>query len=268
MTTYNYQRALVSFVDILGFKNLISTETVEEILNILHGKDTLSLQRWFRRRPDGGEQEYVDTSNTTTFSFSDLIVNVTPLEAEPPLHLHLIFEQIRVLGFRQFYLAASGIFVRGGITVGDIYVESQTIFGPALVKAYELESMSAKWPIIAVDPEMLRDIQRQAPAYLQSREDREGRDGRFCGIVFLNYLSEIIGTTDDGTPFLDYIACLAYEDQTTGDLRYFLEDHKKSVVDAQSKYRHWKYEFIGKYHDSKCKQYFPESGDLLVGTLD
>lgn len=267
MTDYRYKRALVTFVDILGFRNLISTATVEDILGILRGKDTLSLQSWPLGRAIADEERYVPGTGTMTFSFSDLIVNVTPLE-EVANPLHFIFEQIRTVGFRQFLLAVRGIFVRGGITIGDIYVEDRTIFGPALVKAYELESTRAKWPIVAFDPQMLQDIQAQAPAYLQKREEREGKDGRLFGSVFLNLLSQIVGTTSDGIQYLDYIASFAYEDQTTGDLRYYLEDHRKSVLYAHKEHRHWKYSFVAEYHDAKCRYYFPESDDLLIGVLE
>ncbi len=249
-----YEHALVSFVDILGFRNLISTASVDQILDVLAGKERLSLDR-----------QYPKIHDTTTFTFSDLIVNVTLFDSDWPLYI--VFEQMRTLGFRQFCLCLGGIFVRGGVTVGDIYIKDRTIFGPALVKAYELENTTAKWPIVAIDPELVQWIKDESPSYLKRREETEGNDGPSLGRAFLHQLAQLIARTDDGVYFLDYIACMAYEDSSTGDLYHYLSEHKKSVMQAYFKHRNLKYEFIAKYHDARCEAYFPGSHEIQVGIL-
>jgi hypothetical protein len=161
-----------------------------------------------------------------------------------------------------------GIFLRGGVTIGDIYADSRALFGPALVRAYELESTTAKWPIVALDPELVHSINAEVPKYLESRRAKEGRDGEVLGAMFVSELRAIINRTDEGTYFLDYLQCLAYEDLTTGDLDYFLADHKEKVVEAYGKYWHYNYIFVAQYHDAACRANYPENGDLWIGKLE
>jgi hypothetical protein len=94
-----------------------------------------------------------------------------------------------------------------------------------------------------------------------------GKNGEISGQFLLAELASIMRKTQEGTYFLDYIACMAYEDTTTGDLPRYLSDHKESVTHAYEKYRHWKYEFVAKYHDEKCRDYFAEKASLQIGSL-
>ena len=44
---------------------------------------------------------------------------------------------------------------RGGVAIGDIYHDDEAVFGPGLVRAYDIESNVAKFPRIVVDQEVL-----------------------------------------------------------------------------------------------------------------
>ena len=44
-----------------------------------------------------------------------------------------------------------GYLFRGGITVGDIVHDDECVFGPGLVRAYELESKVAQYPRFVLD---------------------------------------------------------------------------------------------------------------------
>ena len=44
---------------------------------------------------------------------------------------------------------------RGGVAIGDIYHDDEAVFGPGLVRAYDIESNVAKFPRIVVDHEVL-----------------------------------------------------------------------------------------------------------------
>jgi hypothetical protein len=253
-----YRQALVSFVDILGFRDLVSSATVPQILDVLHGKETLALHRGggFLSEPREG----------TTFTFSDLIVNVTSLNESNPLPG--LFDELVTLGDRQFWLAVQGIFVRGGIVFGDIYINGQTIFGPALIKAYDLERVTAKWPILTFDPDLMQRIDIMAAQFIAGRREKDGQTGEFLGKAFSLQLGSLIERTDEGVDFLDYLSCAAYIDSATGDMAYFLTDHRDSLLTAHRKFRHWKYSFLAEYHDSYCRKYFSNREDLIVGKLN
>lgn len=260
MSAPKYRQALVSYVDILGFRQLVASGSVADVLQVLRGKNRLTLH-WFNKKMPEEEMAL----EGMTFSFSDLIVNATPLD--DPYLIQSLFDPLVTLGYRQFSLAIKGIFVRGGITFGDIYFDEQTIFGPALITAYDLERMTAKWPIIAIDPTLIKSIDLMAPGYIADRRQQEGTDGELCGNVFLWQLRHLINLTEEGVPFLDYISCFAYMDSTTGDLPYYLQDHRNSLLEAYKKHRHWKYPFLARYHDSYCRKHFKSNSTLIIGEL-
>lgn len=251
-----YQQSLLSFIDVLGFRDLVSRATVPEIIDVLRGKERLTLH-WGHGFP-------TEPSDGTTFTFSDLIVNVTSLRE--PYPLYGLFEEFATLGFRQLMLATQGVFVRGGIVFGDIYVDGLTIFGPALIKAYDLERTTAKWPILALDPDLVQYIDLMSAQHLSNRE-KENPDGLVLGTALLMQLRTLIGRTNEGVHFLDYLSCAAYIDSTTGDMRYYLKDHRDSLLAAHRKHGHWKYPFLAAYHDSYCRKHFSSEPDLIVGEL-
>ena len=91
-----YSSAVVSFIDILGFKNLVATSTPDQILDILLQKNTLAIYRF-------GAEKYED--KTITYNFSDLIVNVTPLPEEFTLERKIsrIFDEVETLVLDSLY---------------------------------------------------------------------------------------------------------------------------------------------------------------------
>lgn len=262
MTT-EYTTALVSFVDILGFKALIETESAESILGILHGKAAFGLERQSMRRGGflGG--------NPKTFNFSDLIVNVDEItkdyESDGSV-VHLVHNHFRRIGFVQWKLACEGIFVRGGVTLGQIYTEGATVFGPALIRAYELESQTAKWPIIAIDKQALEEFDRQFALYFARRAHEEHLDEAtwFTALRHMIY-GQFIGQTPEGTYFVDYLACMLYEDSATGDYECHLAEHKEAVARAYAKYKHYKYGFVARYHNQTCKELNLTGDNVIVG---
>ena len=51
-------------------------------------------------------------------------------------------------------LLNAGYLIRGGATFGAVYFDELGFFGPAVEKAYELESSYADVPVIAIEPEL------------------------------------------------------------------------------------------------------------------
>lgn len=246
-----YTTALLSFVDILGFKALIETASPDVILGILSRKETLGLERLSIDKGGflGG--------GLTTFNFSDLIVNVHKIndgyESNGNL-VYLVHNHFRAIGGVQWALVRSGVFVRGGIALGQIYASKRTLFGPALIRAYELESRRAKWPIIAIDEECLQEIDRQLDAHFDYRNRTEPSHGIPREVLRHHLYGQFITRTDDGVPFLDYLACMLYEDEATGDFALHLANHKEAVLAAYARHKHYKYEFLARNHNRVCEK--------------
>lgn len=85
---------------------------------------------------------------TQITSFSDNVIISEPVEG-PNFHL-LLFR----LGYMQVIASWSGLLIRGAITIGDLVHDDLVVFGPALNRAYELESQRAIYPRIILDPDI------------------------------------------------------------------------------------------------------------------
>jgi hypothetical protein len=133
----NYERRLVVFCDILGWRAKIAqagtdATKIGELRRII-----LQLTRLLRLE---------SPHDIRVSSFSDNIVMSQAVETEKKT---LFF--IQQLGPLIAATAMGGFLLRGGITIGDLIHDDEVVFGPALNRAYELESTVADYPRMVLD---------------------------------------------------------------------------------------------------------------------
>lgn len=75
-----------------------------------------------------------------------------------------------------------GWLVRGGITIGELFIDKTMVWGSALLRAYELENSIAIYPRVAIDASVVSELQA-------NQETTEYLSLDFDGIFFLNYMS-------------------------------------------------------------------------------
>jgi hypothetical protein len=142
MTPVSYKRKFVAFYDVLGWRQKIA-EAGDDPDKILALKAAVT--GWSLLSSSEIQNRGFKTQITT---FSDNVVISEPVEG-PNFHL-LLFR----LGYMQVIASWSGILIRGAITIGDLVHDDHVVFGPALNRAYELESQRAIYPRIILDPEI------------------------------------------------------------------------------------------------------------------
>ena len=71
--------------------------------------------------------------------------------------------------------------VRGGVTIDDFYVDDTVVWGPALVRAYEMENDEARFPRILLDVPIVNIFEN-------SRIDNDYLCFDSDGKPFLNYM--------------------------------------------------------------------------------
>ena len=141
MEEANYTQYYVAFLDILGFKNLVNNpeKTCQDIFKIYDAFGDMQ-KVYF------GE-DYGETQDVKMKVMSDSICLYIEAERTNALYSLLRF----CMAFQYGLLALTPcIFIRGGITLGDMYVKDDIVFGPALTEAYLLEEKNAKVPRIIV----------------------------------------------------------------------------------------------------------------------
>lgn len=131
-----------------------------------------------------------------------------------------------------------GIVIRGGMSVGSATRSYRQPFGPAVVKAYEIESKVAMYPRVVVDKDVFSELSENQGLWIHDREDeieavrgllREGDDGQ----LFVDYLRVILEETEDPDDYANRHQALIAER---------LEQYKtKPAIRA-------KYEWMEHYH--------------------
>lgn len=141
-----YEHRVVAFYDMLGWRSQIARAGSDPIKignlrrMILRAARMLAAQR---------ERVSLDIQFST---FSDNVVISTSPERSAIVHL------LGTLGCFQLGSVSGGFLVRGGISIGDIVHDEQAVFGPALNRAYEIESTVAQVPRIVLDPDKLSEF--------------------------------------------------------------------------------------------------------------
>ena len=242
----SYRQAIVTFVDILGFREIVSSRPVSDVRRIVR------LVQHFARP---GGQEARDLSDdevpwTRTFAFSDSIIRIRPFDRN--FREGALFSEVISLVHMQADLADVGVFVRGGLTTGNVFFEDNAIFGPAFVRAYDLESQFANVPRVVVDPLVFEEL-RSNPELRAEHHDLEDE---------IHYLRHLLSRSDDGIWFVDYLRAIQRELDEPDYYPTFLEHHRdfiirnSAAVSGHSRALQ-KYLWLANYHN-----------DVVVGVID
>jgi len=152
----------------------------------------------------------------------------------------------------QLQLALQGWFVRGGLTMGDFFMDDLSVFGPALVDAYFLESKFARDPRIILS-ESVRELVKSHLRYYGS-----GYDSPQNMFVLVDV---------DGYPFINYLFA-AIDGGGGEDGVDLVRQHKTCVEEKLNQYQSnppiWaKYRWVASYHDFFCKHWLSKYKDEL-----
>ncbi|WP_416242652.1 hypothetical protein ACLSSQ_10595 [Azospira sp. APE16] len=237
-----------AFLDVLGFSARIRASYKDKTANKL----LRQFHAIFERRINRLKSE-VDESLLYFKSFSDNVLLAHPrfshdMESEFGFILWSISEY-------QFEMALQGFFIRGGLSVGNLFVDDNSVYGEALIDAYELESKVAVNPIVVLCDNTMKFVDHHIGYYYgesspQVRHVLVNADGRY----FINYLSECILETDDG-------------EELHADS---LHKHKEQIELALSLYADQaavfaKFSWLSAYHNYFCESVssYPGYSDAL-----
>jgi hypothetical protein len=163
----DYQKRVVSFIDVLGFSALVHESSKDPIARAKIGK-LISTDKLFER-VFGTMFKFA----SATF-FSDSFV----LSRDASRAFYLI----RETGYLCRHLLLQGFPCRGAITTGLLYHRERIVIGPALIAAYKLEQSVAIYPRVILDDatkELWREEFSADPAHrhLEAwvKRDRDGQ---------------------------------------------------------------------------------------------
>lgn len=239
--------SVVCYIDILGYKQMI-----EEAFRNNSG-DSLLVEI------DEAIKDALDfikprsESSGTMKIFTDNIVIGKPIHDDGEIELGHTFDSFSSY---QVALALKGFFVRGAITIGEFYMNEQTVFGPALLEAYNLENQKASEPRIILSD----DSKKLVKEHLSYYAGRLGPQKKFLlkdsdGQWFINYLYSLI-------EYGEYIE----HKQASLDL---LMQHKEQIIKKLEKFLNEppilrKYIWVANYHNYFSDEYFHGEVELKI----
>lgn len=237
-----------AFLDVLGFSERIRESykdgSADALLESFHQILAASIAQL---------KESTDESMLYFKSFTDNVVLAHPrfstdMESEFGFILWSINEY-------QFQMALKGFFIRGGLAVDQLFMDENSVYGMALLKAYDLESKVAVNPIVVLCDNTMKLVDMHIGYYSgeaapQVRDVLKGPDGRY----FLNYLTECIIEGDD-QDYLDADSLRVHKQQIESALKAY------AAVPAVFS----KFSWLAAYHNYFCDTVsnYPEYEDSL-----
>ncbi len=154
-----------------------------------------------------------------------------------------IFE---VLSHIQFTFVKSNIFIRGAISISDLYMDENIVLGPALIDSYKLESEKSINPRIILSPEVVDIVKGHIKYYMDHNSSPQSKE----------YLIDI-----DGYHFVNYLFILFYDSDYPEDI--IIEELKKHrdpiIVNLKLHQKNFKlfskYAWSANYHNYFCDEF-------------
>jgi hypothetical protein len=231
-------------MDILGYREMVAESEREgrqqEMLQSIHA--ALAAGRLILDGRYVGDDSLVKFGESEFFAlkaFTDNVVLGFPIYEDGESEFGIAFSR---LAYFQLSMVLKGYFVRGAVSVGDVYIDDIAVFGSALTDAYEGEQTLARDPRIILTSSAVERVKQHLTYYGNSAYAPQVRD-LLCdadGQWFLNYLDEILIAEDEIGP--DYESLLAHKEVVEAKLMEFAA--KPTIFS--------KYAWVAGYHNAFC----------------
>jgi len=245
------RNSVVAYLDVLGFKELVRDAKKDGKSQQLFKEfqDTLNeASSWLIDPAEGFNKLFSGASIKVERKFrvfTDCILIGAPI-GDSFHHGTLIkgldafstvFETLYLI---QLQLVNRGFFVRGGITVDELYMDERTIYGIGLIDAYEAESKQAKYPRIIL-------TKSAETMFVEIDKDFQSQN-------YDNYLKRHLYRDSDGLLFFNYLDAINLDEYPLLDE---LEKHKKVIENNLQKHYDKPdileiYLWVAKYHNLFC----------------
>lgn len=170
---------IVAYIDLLGIKSEMQNNINKQkiAMNKLYNLYTHSIEN--TRKTAWEENKDIDFK-----IFSDNILISKKLSTDKNNRKLEIRALIYCVAHFQILAATDSVgwLVRGGISIGSLYIDDIMVWGQALLKSYYLENKVAIYPRIVLDDSVVDELMKTSELSDFVRKD-------FDGIFLLNYLS-------------------------------------------------------------------------------
>jgi hypothetical protein len=238
----NYSLHLITYIDILGFRELVEkkdpnfiSKAIREVRDVTTPSVHVNKYK---------KENYVN--------FSDLIVHSVPFveNSDDWKPFEIVVNQVKHIALVQAVLIERSLLVRGAITIGAMERSYGVLFGPGLISAYELERDQALFSRIVVDAGLFKTL-----------EQNRLLDGTNYDQL-IKQLSKCLKRDDDGVVFVDYLGFMGHVlENDRGAFLNLVAKHKALIERNLRRFRRnkkvlSKYLWLRKYHNAVIRAKF------------
>lgn len=169
---------IVAYIDLLGVTNRIKSMDNQLEMNKLHNLYTFSTNLT--------REIQIEENKEIQFKiFSDNIIIAKKLSSNAIQRNRDIHSLLSCAGHFQELSASDSVgwLLRGGISIGQLFIDDVMVWGDALLKSYYLEDKAAIYPRIVIDKSVLNEISQNKLLCEYLRKD-------FDSLHFLNFLND------------------------------------------------------------------------------
>ncbi len=232
--------AAVAYFDVLGFtddmKRAARLRRSDEVLQ----KIASTLKGWYEAARDTFSEEYSPRRFWEVKAFTDNVVIGHPIggrgDAESEL-AHLLGDVARLqLGF----IIDGGLFIRGGVAIGELYMDDDVVYGVGLLNAVGSDRKGAP-PRVVLHPTAVEAVRQHVRYYGSPASAPQAR-----------YLLR----DEDGEFFLYYLE-LTWDEYSDARNYDYIAQHRDLVLERLRRHRRephiWaKYAWAARYHNYFC----------------
>lgn len=240
----DYEECIVTFIDILGFRHLIDESSAAHIRKIL---------RIFRKhakpyddKTGPGDRGLI--SQPKMEIVSDAVVRARTIHTD--FKDGALFQELLDLVLIQSLCLYEGILIRGAVTIDRMHVGRDLegpVFGPGLVKAYQMEEREAVYPRIIIDEAVMERFPKDKALWKEGHSKAQET----------HYVGNLVKSDEAGLAFVDYLRAIKTEAGDYGEYLQFLNRHaeltRQGLSAATRREVRRKYSWLRNYHNRQVE---------------
>jgi len=154
-----YDKSYVAFLDVLGFKNLVSSSKKSDKNKLDQYFGVVNSAIDYLSQIQSKQQIGIGS-----IIISDSVILSVPMGQDANDNLYRLRHLCVAVGIIQQFLAIKDIWLRGAISYGNTYFDSvkSQVVGPAYINAYLLEENTAVWPRVILDSKIIEELEFQS----------------------------------------------------------------------------------------------------------
>jgi hypothetical protein len=259
----NISTYVIAYFDILGYSDIVNNKTIEDEMSLIY-----SMKEIINSINNLNKNEF----QIFVYTFSDnyvIAIDITDNNYSEKCKktLFLINSMQRI---QHEIILRHGLLIRGAITKGDLHIDSNFIYGRALIKAHNMEKNAIN-PRIIIDNEIVGELEafyykvKKQPEKYTLEDIIEKNKNKTESELEPHYVYDIrpyIQFFDDDYFFIDY---LTFSSQNKTD---FYVRHAEIIIEGL--YKNYGNEHIGKKYIwlLKYHNYGGQMNEYMIDVTD